>query len=56
MGTARRYAVTFVRFNVREIFAIMMDVTSYVRWINIILILEVQWKEIATANASAAQG
>jgi len=55
MGTARRYYVTLLKFNVREIFAIILDVTSYVRWINILVILEVRWKEIATANASAAQ-
>lgn len=55
MGTARRYDATFVKFNVRKIYAIILDVTSYVRWINILVILEVHWKETATANASAAQ-
>jgi hypothetical protein len=55
METARLYDVTFVQFLVREIFAIILDVTSYVRCVNILVILEVHSKEIATANTSAAQ-
>jgi hypothetical protein len=54
MRAARRYDITFVKFNVRKISAIILDVTSYVRWINMLVILEVHWKETANANASAA--
>jgi len=53
MGTARRYDVTCVKFNVREIFAIILDVTSYVSCV--LVILGVHSKEIPTANASAAE-